>query len=76
MSHIIRIKPNQTRTKDFENNEEDKKLYSQIERALSDDLTVEQILELNQKIEKLSTKFESIQNGRFQLTTPLRKSKT
>ena len=60
------------RKKDPEESEDDRLLLEEIERALSDELTVEEILGLGVKLDKLETQMVS-QNGRFELTKPLRK---
>ena len=59
--------------KDPEESDDDRLLLEEIERALSDELTVEEILGLGVKLDKLETQMVS-QNGRFELTKPLRKS--
>jgi len=58
--------------KDPEESDDDRLLLEEIERALSDELTVEEILGLGVKLDKLETQMVS-QNGRFELTKPLRK---
>ena len=59
--------------KDPDESDDDRLLLEEIERALSDELTVEEILGLGVKLDKLETQMVS-QNGRFELTKPLRKS--
>ena len=58
--------------KDPDESDDDRLLLEEIERALSDELTVEEILGLGVKLDKLETQMVS-QNGRFELTKPLRK---
>ena len=63
------------RKKDPEESDDDRLLLEEIERALCDELTAEEILGLGVKIDKLETQMVS-QNGKFELTKPLRKGST
>ena len=75
LSFLTRYKTIFWAQKDPDESEDDRILLGEIERALSDELTVEEVLGLGVKLDKLETQMVS-QNGRFELTKPLRKRST